>query len=236
MAYIAAVVIISLIIIIHEAGHLAAARAVGVKIKIFSIGFGPALFAFKTGCTEYRFSLIPLGGYVLPDVADEQEFFALSPVKRFVFSLGGPAGNIIAALVALAAINIFTHGPSLHSLLLAPLATAASFTGHFFAAVPALFSRPEELSGIVGIVSQGGASIGADSFRALGFAALMNLNLALFNLLPLPVLDGGKIALYVMETVHPRMVRLHIPLSIASWVMILALTLYVTVMDIIKLA
>ena len=44
MSYIAALIVLSLIIIIHEAGHLLAARSCGVKIKVFSIGFGPALW------------------------------------------------------------------------------------------------------------------------------------------------------------------------------------------------
>ena len=236
MSYIAVILVLSLMILIHEAGHFLAARAAGITIKIFSIGFGPALWKKSIGGTEFRVSMIPIGGYVLPDVADEQEFFAISPGKRIIFSLGGPAGNIAAAIVILGIINTLNQGFSVAGTLTAPLAAAGSFFIHFCEALPAIFSKPDNLSGVVGIVSQGSAYIGGSGMKLLGFTAIMNLNLAVFNLLPLPVLDGGKIILYLLEKVHPKLVKLHVPLSVLSWGMIILLTVYVTVIDIIKLA
>lgn len=55
---------IGFLILIHEWGHFMAARLCGVRAEIFSIGFGPALFRFRRGDTEYRLALVPLGGYV----------------------------------------------------------------------------------------------------------------------------------------------------------------------------
>jgi regulator of sigma E protease len=57
-------VLIGVMIMIHEAGHYWAARYFNVKVEVFSFGFGPRLFGFRRGETDYRFSLILLGGYV----------------------------------------------------------------------------------------------------------------------------------------------------------------------------
>ena len=57
------------LIFVHELGHFIVAKALGVKVVRFSIGFGPRLFGFVRGETEYRISLLPLGGYRV--VADE---------------------------------------------------------------------------------------------------------------------------------------------------------------------
>ena len=57
-------VLIGVMIKIHELGHFWAARFFDVKVEAFSFGFGPRLFGFRRGETDYRFSLIPLGGYV----------------------------------------------------------------------------------------------------------------------------------------------------------------------------
>jgi regulator of sigma E protease len=62
--------------------------------------------------------------------------------------------------------------------------------------------------------------------------ALLSLNLAVFNMLPVPALDGGKILLYLLEKLHHRLARLHIPLSIGGWVCILGLMIYATYLDV----
>src|SRR5258708_31255783 len=56
--------VISVVVFFHELGHLLVGKAVGVKAVRFSIGFGPRLFRFTRGETEYRVSLLPLRGYV----------------------------------------------------------------------------------------------------------------------------------------------------------------------------
>jgi regulator of sigma E protease len=56
--------VLGVMILIHEWGHFIAARIFGVRVDVFSIGFGPRLFGWKSGNTDYRISIIPLGGYV----------------------------------------------------------------------------------------------------------------------------------------------------------------------------
>ena len=58
------VIILGIMVLVHEFGHFAVAKLCGVRIETFSIGFGKRLFGIKYGDTDYRISLLPLGGYV----------------------------------------------------------------------------------------------------------------------------------------------------------------------------
>jgi membrane-associated protease RseP (regulator of RpoE activity) len=70
------ILIIGILVFIHELGHFVAARLSGMLVEEFSIGFGPKLFSFKRGDTEYMIKLFPLGGYVkiLGEAGEEQEW------------------------------------------------------------------------------------------------------------------------------------------------------------------
>jgi Predicted membrane-associated Zn-dependent proteases 1 len=107
-------VLIGVMIMIHELGHFWAARFFDVKVEAFSFGFGPRLFGFRRGDTDYRFSLILLGGYVKmagenpEDVErDEQghpivrsdEFLAKTKWERFQVLIMGPIMNLLLAVV-----------------------------------------------------------------------------------------------------------------------------------------
>ena len=72
LAVLACVFLFSFAVFIHEFGHFLAARALGLRVDRFSIGFGPALWRRTIGGVEYRFSAIPFGGYVaLPELDPE---------------------------------------------------------------------------------------------------------------------------------------------------------------------
>ena len=64
MTIIATIVVLGVLIFIHELGHFAAAKSVGIEVQRFSIGLGPRVWGFTHGETEYVLSAIPLGGYV----------------------------------------------------------------------------------------------------------------------------------------------------------------------------
>src|SRR5687767_1061735 len=116
---------LGVIIIVHEAGHLMVAKAFGVRVLTFSVGFGRRLWGFKRGETEYRLSLVPLGGYVRlggenPDEVsdDPREFLNKPRWQRILVYLAGPAMNVLLAIVLFA--GLFMVGIEVMNLPDAP--------------------------------------------------------------------------------------------------------------------
>ena len=232
MIYFAIALLLGALILIHELGHLVAAWIAGIPVARFSIGFGPKLCGWKWGRTEYWLAPVPLGGYVLPAIADEADYFRLPVGRRILFALGGPLANLLLPVVLFAGMNVATNGVTLAGLFVEPWGQTAGVLGALVASLPLAFSHPDQLSGVVGIVAIGG-QFAADGLLGLArFSVLLSLNLAILNLLPLPPLDGGKIVLSLLEKVHPRLARLHYPLAIAGWLCLLGLMTYTTVLDI----
>jgi len=236
MSYLLVFCTLSLIITLHELGHLLAAKRMGIPVDRFSIGFGPKLWGFKMGETEYWFSLIPCGGYVLPALADAEAFDQIPLRRRVVFDLAGPAANILGAFFGLAVLNSVTHGLSIDSVIYLPLKQICTMAIQIGSVIPLLFSQPDQLSGVVGIVAGGGVHVGLDFVRLLQFSVLLNLNLAIFNLIPILPLDGGKIVMGVLRRIYEPLRKLELPLTVAGWVLLLGLTLYTTVLDVTRVA
>jgi regulator of sigma E protease len=102
-------VVLGILIFFHEVGHFLIARLFGVGVEKFSLGFGPRLFGKKVGITDYRLSLIPLGGYVkmIGEEPDEELDPASIPLsfthkhvfKRMLIVFSGPAFNILLAVI-----------------------------------------------------------------------------------------------------------------------------------------
>ena len=235
MSYIIVALLIGFVILVHEIGHFIAAKQAGIKIAVFSIGFGPRLIGRKWRGTEYRLSLIPLGGYVLPEIDDEKEFFTIPVNKRIWMALGGPIASFLFPVLCFSLVFSVRNGLSLANVFVKPVLQAVDLLLAMAMALPRIFTHSEQLSGIVGIVAQGGNFVGTNLQNAWQFAVLISLNLAVLNLLPVPALDGGKVFLYLLEKIHPKLQRLHVPLAIAGWIFLIGLMLYVTVMDIGKL-
>ena len=110
-----AAIAVGLLIFVHELGHFLAAKAVGVRVEVFSIGFWHKIFGFTRGDTEYRFSAIPLGGYVKlagetreEASGDPDELYSKSPGARALVFVAGVFMNMVLALVAF--IVAFTIG------------------------------------------------------------------------------------------------------------------------------
>lgn len=110
-----AVLVLGLLVFIHELGHFWVAKKLGIGVTTFSLGFGKRLWGFQRGETEYRLSLVPLGGYVKlvgedpeassedPDVPaepdDPEKSFYLRPVHhRMAVIVAGPLFNILLAV------------------------------------------------------------------------------------------------------------------------------------------
>lgn len=103
------VLVLGVIILVHEWGHYIVARMFGVRVDVFSIGFGPRLFGFKRGDTDWRVSALPLGGYVRmagqdmtdvdagdkPPTGSPDELMSKKRWQRALISFAGPAVNLI---------------------------------------------------------------------------------------------------------------------------------------------
>ena len=103
--------VLGVMIFVHELGHYGVAKYLGIRVEVFSLGFGPRLLGFRRGDTDYRVSLLPLGGYVkmAGENYDESftgsgdEFLARPKRHRFAVAIAGPLMNIVLAILLSAA-------------------------------------------------------------------------------------------------------------------------------------
>ncbi|HEO99456.1 MAG: RIP metalloprotease RseP [Campylobacterales bacterium] len=120
MGIIIALLVLSVLIFFHELGHFAAARFFGVKVEVFSIGFGKRVVSKKIGDTLWSISAIPLGGYVKMKGQDDSDptkvsydsdsYTTKTPWQRIVILLAGPLANFLTAFVLYFAVSqIGTH-------------------------------------------------------------------------------------------------------------------------------
>ena len=109
MGFITFLIVLSILVFIHELGHFSVARLLGVKVYVFSIGFGKKLISKQWKGTEWSFSMIPLGGYVKmkgqedlnPALAnnDSDSYNVKTPFQRILILLAGPFANFFLAFV-----------------------------------------------------------------------------------------------------------------------------------------
>lgn len=313
MTVLAAIVVIGTAVVIHELGHALAAKAAGIGVRAFSVGWGPILWRRQVGETEYRLSAIPLGGYVdLEGMAPEarpdgsllspRTGFAAAPIlARLWVLVAGPAMNLVLGVVLLtltiaqtglpvegkvrlaevlpgsgaeraglrtgdvivalngrspvaledlrnallrdgeivfqverdgAPVAITTlwapepvagerplfgirYGPAarpaglgeaaVRAIAVTPviaIQTAATFVRTIVGVV--IGSVPEGVTGPVGIVSAVADATRSGWIELLGLMVALNFSFGVFNLLPVPFLDGGRIALQLVSAVRRR--------------------------------
>lgn len=206
------IIILGITVLIHELGHFAFAKIFHIPAPIFSIGFGPALAAFKIGGTEFRLSILPLGGYVS---LDEKVLDASSYFTKIIITLAGIFNNILLAFIIFAILWYIHRNQS---------------------------NIRQKLSGIVKnrsqflrLLMQSGNTIELTTFLhsrmelILVFIALVNLDIAFFNILPIPFLDGGHLVRYTVEEIVHRL-SLPYPAAIihlTQMILLIALILYI---------
>lgn len=103
-------IVLGVAILVHEVGHLLLAKRKRVRVERFSLGFGPKLFGFKRGETEYILSAFPVGGYIKmagerPDEGEGKpdEFFSKSPFDRIKIVVAGPLMNVLMGYILITA-------------------------------------------------------------------------------------------------------------------------------------
>lgn len=338
LSYLVAIATLTALIVVHEAGHMLAARLCGMRVERFSIFFGPSLLRWRLGQTQFQLGSIPFGGYVQiagmnpheQRPADDTGSYANKPAwQRFAAVLAGPAINYLFAillmlLIALAwglpaprvgvakvapgtpaadaglktgDIIVAVDGAPIHrqervitqvtksggralrfeiergngrltlqvtprrepdspyrigiqlaqhpgfvpvdattalkTSLAYPLAISAEVLGF----LKQLFTHqvsPSQIGGPVEIVHQIKGSLELGWVILLLFAAKLNVLLGIFNLLPLPALDGGRLIFLGIEIVTRRRVneRVEHLVHTAGFILLLALIALVTLGDI----
>ncbi|MBW6487975.1 RIP metalloprotease RseP [Sulfurimonas sp.] len=109
MSFLVSLIVISALIFFHELGHYFAARAMGVYVEVFSIGFGRKVASFKRWGTEWKLAIIPLGGYVKMKGQDDSDptkksydddsYNVKTPSQKIFILLAGPLANFVLAFV-----------------------------------------------------------------------------------------------------------------------------------------
>ena len=299
-----ALLLLSVLVMIHELGHYAAGRLLGFTILEYAVGMGPKLVGFKRNGIEYNLRALPLGGmcrfYGEDDgVADERCFNAQKAWKRFIVILSGPVMNFVLAFVlavilllgwgvadetqvVVQSVNenspaqaagieigdrflavdgkavesmddlidlvhaadadhmeamvlrdgreqrvvlsdlydaeadanmmgvIITYGTKRVGLLYAMREGAAycwELAGLVFKSLGMLFTREatiQDMTGPVGIVQLLGQAAESGWYTVLNLCTLLSVNLGVFNLFPIPALDGGRLLFILIEWVRGK--------------------------------
>jgi regulator of sigma E protease len=127
-------IVLGIMVLVHEWGHFIVAKAFGVRVEIFSVGFGTRLWGTKRGDTDYRLSVLPLGGYVkmagdnpfAERKGDPAEFLSKPRWQRVLIALAGPTMNVVLSVVLFA--GIFMYGSKQPAYLDKPAVLAGVLT------------------------------------------------------------------------------------------------------------
>jgi regulator of sigma E protease len=162
---------IGLIILVHEAGHFAVAKAFGMRVLAFSLGFGKRIWGFRRGETDYQIAALPLGGYVKLSGEDPEESASDDPRdflnrprwQRIVVYLAGPAANVVLSILLIWA--LFVAGIDIPALQSIPAVVGEVEAG-----------SPGELAGMASgdeIVEVDGRSV--DRWQDVAFAVMTSI-------------------------------------------------------------
>lgn len=170
---------LSIVIVIHEFGHLIAAKLVDVPVPLFSIGFGLPLIAITIGSTTYQLALLPFGGYV----SIAQQMLDIQPywIKAFIL-LAGIAANFMFAFL------IFFIFRLRHIDVQAMIADA-------------FIKFHNKVLGPIGIIALISHSVTLGFNYFLLILGSLSFSIGFFNLLPIPFFDGGQLAWYTLQAI-----------------------------------
>lgn len=205
--------VFTVIVLIHELGHFAAARANGIKVYEFSIGFpfSPRLFTlFRHRETDFTVRLLPLGGFVSFSREGDEEtrelFGAPAGRRAFVLSAGSLFNIVFAFMVFVPVFAVSKHLGLVNAMLLSAKTVWEILSGTiaFFVNILTGHGTAEGLSGPVGIAAMAGRAASKGILSLLSFSGVLSMSLGVMNLLPLPALDGGHLVMLLIESVRKK--------------------------------
>jgi regulator of sigma E protease len=228
--------IFSTVVLVHEAGHFAAAKKCGVPVVEFCVGFpGTPVIAtlWESMETSFTLRLLPFGGFVQ---FEDGAFEELSPGRNALILVAGSGCNLVSGFLLLVA------GVAGYKGL--PVADACVVAMKLVADMAIEVARIFEslsVQGIVGPVGMVGIShkVLANGLWALmGFTGIMSLSVGMMNLLPIPGFDGWHLLLAVFERISGRQLsrRFQAIFGFIGFLLVVALMVVVTYRDILRIA
>ncbi|HEY4528480.1 MAG TPA: site-2 protease family protein [Candidatus Paceibacterota bacterium] len=234
-------IILSALVIVHEAGHLLAAKYFGIRVDEFGIGFPPKVKKlFRWRGTDFILNSLPFGGYVkiYGENFEDADKFSTD-------SFGSKNRAIQAAVLAAGVFFNLVFGFILLTLAFrSPVEGFENFGLFTVETVIALWQLisgaiqgQADLSSVVGPVGLVGlvGEVSAMGFRyLLLFTSIISINLAILNLLPLPALDGGRLLFTLIEAVMRKPIppRVFNTLNTAGFALLILLMIFITARDV----
>lgn len=228
--------LLGILVFIHEGGHFIVAKLCKVKVNEFALGFGKAIWKKKIGDTEYALRLIPLGGFVRLEgeeaPSENDGSFSKAPNwKKILILVAGGLVNIIFAIILFFLLVVFYYKY--------PIKNALDIAGQFAYSIvemlKMLFSgntKVEDFTGPIGISNVIVQTKGLADYIYL--ISAVSLSLGVTNLLPVPPLDGGKILIYIIESIRrkPFKEETQVAIQMTGFLLIMALSVFVMINDI----
>lgn len=242
--------LLGFLIFIHEGGHFLVAKLCKVKVNEFAIGFGKTIWQKQGKETKYAIRMIPLGGFVSMEgeveSSDVEGSFSKASVwKRMAIVVAGATVNIIFGIIVyfilMSTVGIQFVDPAkdtfLNRIYYGALGTW-EFILMLFESIKVLFTgglSADQMVGIVGISEVVATTAGFANYIYL--LAVISISLGITNLLPIPALDGGKILILLIEVIRRKPIKpeTEATIQLLGFSILLALTIFVTYNDIIRI-
>jgi regulator of sigma E protease len=246
IALLAFMAVFTIVVLVHEFGHFLAARQAGVKVHEFSIGFpfSPRLITlFRHKETAFTIRLLPLGGFVsFAQDGGEDNAGLLTVVhsKRAIIICAGSLSNLLFAFIVFIPVFMIGKQLDLVSALLLSAKTIWEILSGTFQFLLNAFSGQGTMAGVsgpVGIAVMAGQAAKQGILNLCYFSGVLSISLGIMNLLPLPALDGGHLAMLGIEAIRrkPLSPQLYQTATVVGLALFVIITLAVSYRDIAKL-
>lgn len=227
---------LSMVVIFHEMGHFLACKLFHVGTPLFSIGFGPRLYAFTIRSTTFQLAAFPLGGYVSMNPTDlaAQPYFA-----KLIIMSAGIVFNFLFAFIAFLYLMYGNRSPDAYGELISddfivqPKYPISRLKLLQHASSQLLKQEGSHgIIGPIGIIKLTGKSLAYGSSLFIFTLALLSINIGIFNLLPIPGLDGSQLLFVTLEKMTGSGLVQSGLLNLIFLTLLILFILYITLRDI----
>lgn len=216
----------AVLIITHEMGHYISALLFKIRVSEFSIGFGPKIISKTKNGITYKLSLFPIGGYVqMPEKLDVESsegvpFSKAGTTAKITTLLAGSVSNILFGYLVVLFVCIFVENGHLDfeaAKLFENFKLANDSFKNFLSIIFDSFKNLlsggyglKDLSGPIGITEAITESLNSSTYSYLIMLSFIAVNIGVFNLLPIPALDGARALFCLIEAVFGRKIPVKI--------------------------